>query len=223
VVDDEHVTATTLAAILNFMQFRNILHLSTRGHDRCQVQSAGLLISDVLMPGLPGVDLAIQIKVECPECKILLFSGHATTQYLLKDARSKWHNFQLLQKPVQPSVTFASIEALRVESSLGCLKKSPGSVTPRILQMPTVPRAFSNDGRRCVAPVLIVFAPISPELHSRFAQTARTRLSKTLRLFGATLGRHLRKRAWRHRIALTGLALEGAIFVGLSWRMEPLT
>ena len=52
------------------------------------------------MPGLSGIDLAIQLKAQYPKCKILLLSGEAATLDLLRDARSQGHNFQLLQKPV---------------------------------------------------------------------------------------------------------------------------
>jgi DNA-binding response OmpR family regulator len=72
-----------------------------------------LLIADVVMPGLSGVDLANEILAQCPECKILLFSGRATTQDLLKG-----NTFHLLQKPVEPSVMLLSIEALTVSHPL---------------------------------------------------------------------------------------------------------
>jgi DNA-binding NtrC family response regulator len=90
------------------------------------------------MPGLSGVDLAIQIRSECPECKILLFSGQATTQDLLKDARRQGHTFELLQKPVNPSLMLKSIEAITTEI---VPRKAPGSVpaipvSPRAFQMP---------------------------------------------------------------------------------------
>jgi CheY-like chemotaxis protein len=102
-----------------------------------------LLISDVVMPGLSGVDLAIQMKTQCPECNILLFSGQATTQDLLKDARGRGHTFQLLQKPVDPSVMLSRIGALATESGFAGFRTSPRAVpafpakpSPRILPMP---------------------------------------------------------------------------------------
>jgi CheY-like chemotaxis protein len=81
-------------------------------------QAPDLLISDVVMRGLSGVDRAIQIKAQCPECKVLLFSGQAATQDLLRDARSQGHDFQLLRKPVHPSEMLSRIAALTTESIL---------------------------------------------------------------------------------------------------------
>jgi CheY-like chemotaxis protein len=95
------------------------------------------------MPGLTGIDLAIQIKAQYPDCKILLFSRQATTQDLLEDARSQGHNFQLLQKPVHPSVMLSMIGELATENSLARSRTSPRPVAalpvkaaPRILRTP---------------------------------------------------------------------------------------
>jgi DNA-binding response OmpR family regulator len=76
-----------------------------------------LLISDVAMPGLSGVDLAIQMRAQYPKCKILLFSGQAATVDLLKDASAQGHDFHLLLKPVHPSELLAEMGALRDEKA----------------------------------------------------------------------------------------------------------
>ena len=129
VVDDEHVIASTLATILRMNGYSATFFTSAlEALAAAQLSAPDLLISDAVMPGLSGVDLAIQIKAECPECKILLFSGQASTQDLLKDARSKGNTFQLLQKPVHPSVMLLTIGALTLES---VPKKAP-----RVLVMP---------------------------------------------------------------------------------------
>jgi CheY-like chemotaxis protein len=62
-----------------------------------------LVISDVAMPGISGVELAIQMRAQHPNCKVLLFSGQATTLDLLEGARAQGYDFRLLQKPVHPS------------------------------------------------------------------------------------------------------------------------
>jgi CheY-like chemotaxis protein len=137
VVDDEPVIASSLAAILKLhgyatTSFTSALEALAAAHSK----APDLLISDVLMPGLSGVDLAIQIKAEYPECKILLFSGPAATRDLLKDASSQGNTFQLHQKPVQPAVLLASIGSLTVEKNLACIKNAPSSVSPCLSKMP---------------------------------------------------------------------------------------
>jgi DNA-binding response OmpR family regulator len=74
-----------------------------------RVKSPDLLISDVEMPGLCGIDLAIQMKAQYPTCKILLFSGRPSTLELLDAARARGHNFDLLLKPVHPRELLSEI------------------------------------------------------------------------------------------------------------------
>jgi DNA-binding NtrC family response regulator len=119
VVDDEHKIASALAAILKVhgysaTSFTSPLEALAAARSR----PPNLLISDVVMRGLSGVDLAVQIKAQCPLCKILLFSGQATTQDFLEDARSQGHDFQLLRKPVHPPEMLSRIAALMTESIL---------------------------------------------------------------------------------------------------------
>jgi DNA-binding NtrC family response regulator len=144
VVDDEHVIASTLAAILKLHGYSATSFTSPlEALASARSSAPDLLISDVVMRGLSGVDLAIQMKAQCPECKILLFSGQATTRDLLKDARSQGHSFQLLQKPVAPSKLLVRIGAFAMESGLAGARTSPRPVpalpvkaSPRILPMP---------------------------------------------------------------------------------------
>jgi DNA-binding NtrC family response regulator len=119
VVDDEPVIASTLAAILKLNGYCAKFFTSPlKALVAARLRVPDLLISDVAMPAISGIDLAIQIKAECPNCKILLFSGHASTVNLLEDARRQGHDFQLLQKPVHPSEMLASIEGLEEERDL---------------------------------------------------------------------------------------------------------
>jgi CheY-like chemotaxis protein len=75
-------------------------------------ESPDLVISDVAMPGVSGVDLAIQMRAQYPNCKILLFSGQAATLDLLEGARAQGYDFRLLQKPVFPSDLLSEIVQL---------------------------------------------------------------------------------------------------------------
>ena len=104
VVDDEEVIARTLALILNqsgfdAVYFTEPLKALVAAETRCP----DFLITDVMMPVLNGVDLAVQFKAIYPECHVLLFSGAISTGPLLDSARDKGHEFQILAKPVHPS------------------------------------------------------------------------------------------------------------------------
>ena len=103
VVDDEPVIASTLTAILKMHGFSATFFTSPlEALNAARVRSPDLLISDVEMPNLSGIDLAIQMKAQYPTCKILLFSGQPSTLDLVDAARTKGHDFDLLLKPVVP-------------------------------------------------------------------------------------------------------------------------
>jgi CheY-like chemotaxis protein len=104
VVDDEHVIASTLTAILQMHGFCAKFFTSPlEALTAARAKPPDLLVSDVEMPGLSGLDLAIQMKAQYPSCKILLLSGQAATLDLLQQARAQGHHFDLLLKPIPPT------------------------------------------------------------------------------------------------------------------------
>jgi CheY-like chemotaxis protein len=113
VVDDETVIAATLAIILNQSGFQAESFTNPlEALERARTTKPDLVISDVMMPEMTGVELAIAIKNEYPECKILLFSGQAATADLLEAARTQGHEFHLLTRPVHPADLLQSIRTL---------------------------------------------------------------------------------------------------------------
>jgi CheY-like chemotaxis protein len=103
VVDDEKAIAETLAVILARNGFTVNSFTSPReALEKARRFPPSLLLSDVFMPELSGVDLAVQIKETWPHCKILLFSGQAETNDLLSAAREQGHDFPLVAKPIHP-------------------------------------------------------------------------------------------------------------------------
>jgi DNA-binding NtrC family response regulator len=104
VVDDEEIIATTLAMILRNYGFDAIpFSQPLKALEASRSQSPDLLISDVAMPDINGIELAIQLLKICPECKVLLFSGQANTQSLLESARDNGNDFEIISKPVHPT------------------------------------------------------------------------------------------------------------------------
>ncbi len=103
VVDDEPLVADTLSVILSRAGFRTMTAYDGQtALDLAEVTAPQLLISDVSMPDMNGVELAIALLETRPNCKVLLFSGHATSADLV-DALDAGHDFRLLAKPVHPT------------------------------------------------------------------------------------------------------------------------
>jgi CheY-like chemotaxis protein len=110
VVDDEQVIADTLAAILRNTGYEAATSYSgLSALSQCAAFRPQLVISDVVMPGMDGIEMAILIKQRYPECKILLFSGQAATVNLLDRARLSGHEFELLAKPIHPTELLAKL------------------------------------------------------------------------------------------------------------------
>lgn len=113
VVDDENLIASTLELILisegfnarSFVDPLDALHAA-------RSVSPNLLLTDVQMPQMNGIQLAIEIQQSCPNCKVLLFSGHVATGDLLVEAGLRGHHFSILPKPVHPRDLLAMIESL---------------------------------------------------------------------------------------------------------------
>ena len=119
VVDDERVIADTLSVILAQNGFAAMTaYNGTSALEIATLVPPQLLISDVMMPGMSGIDLAIAISDAVPNCEVILFSGRAFTADLLTPARLAGHDSVALTKPVHPTEMLARVSerlALRKE------------------------------------------------------------------------------------------------------------
>lgn len=112
VADDERVIADSLAMILNQSGFQALVaYTGERAVEMASEHAPDMLISDVIMGGLNGIDAAIKIREILPSIKILLFSGQAATADLLEKARSQGYEFEILAKPVHPQDLLAKLRS----------------------------------------------------------------------------------------------------------------
>ena len=103
ILDDEQVIANTLALILNRNGFEAQAVYNGQDAIKTAAQlSPDVLISDVIMEGMTGIDAAIRISQLVPKCRIILFSGQAATADLLQCAEAHGHHFEILVKPIHP-------------------------------------------------------------------------------------------------------------------------
>jgi CheY-like chemotaxis protein len=103
VVDDEKLIAVTMAEILEGAGFQ----VATAYDGWTALEQAGTfhpdyLLSDILMPRMNGVDLAIAVRQMYPAARILLFSGQAGITGLLRTAQDRGFQFDLIAKPIHP-------------------------------------------------------------------------------------------------------------------------
>ena len=113
VVDDEQLIAQSLRDILSRAGFEAVFALSgPEAIELAKQVCPDIVISDVIMPDVDGVQTAIGIQRACPKARILLFSGQAATSDILERARAEGHDFELLPKPIHPARLLAAIHKL---------------------------------------------------------------------------------------------------------------
>ena len=104
VVDDEVIIADTIVQILNRNGFiAEAAYSGAQAIEMAKRHCPELVLSDVMMPHVDGVEAAIQIREVCPDTRIVLFSGQAATVEILARARQRGHEFELLPKPIHPT------------------------------------------------------------------------------------------------------------------------
>lgn len=125
VVDDERIIADTLSVILSKNNYEVMTaYDGISALELARAYPPTLLITDVMMPGMTGVELALALEEMISEIKVLLFSGQAATMDLLKQAKEMGKHFTLLSKPVHP------VDMLRRVSNLMKDSQAEGVVMP---------------------------------------------------------------------------------------------
>lgn len=126
VVDDEPVITDTLAAILNGVGFAALkAYNGAVALEIAQLMPPQVLITDLSMPGLDGLDLAVAVTHQVPDCEVILFSGHASACELAERTARLGRDFATLLKPVHPADMIDCIcERL---ARRGCAMSPPGA------------------------------------------------------------------------------------------------
>lgn len=103
VVDDERRIADTLCEILREYDFDAVAaYDGWEALERIPHFRPDFVLSDVLMPHMNGVEMAIAAHDLCPAAKVLLFSGQAGISEILESGEQPGFNFQVVAKPVHP-------------------------------------------------------------------------------------------------------------------------
>ena len=113
VVDDEEDIAKMFAVVLQMNLFNAMPYFDPlQALDAAKETPPDYLLTDVVMPGMDGVELARAIKAIAPECKILIFSGQENSAKLIEKANQKGYDFALVLKPIHPRKMVELIRAM---------------------------------------------------------------------------------------------------------------
>ncbi|WP_162601467.1 response regulator [Occallatibacter savannae] len=113
IVEDEQVVADTLGQILATSGYQiRVVYSAEDALPLLTTWRPEVAILDVMLPKMNGIELALVLKENFPECHALLFSGQPSVEVLMQKARSEGHDFEVLAKPVHPSVMLEAISTL---------------------------------------------------------------------------------------------------------------
>ena len=98
IVDDEVALANTLAQRL---QMRNLkvgtAYDGAEALSKLKVDKPDVIVLDLRMPGMHGMEVLREIKKACPEIQVIVLSGHGTDRD--EEEAKKLGGFDFLKKP----------------------------------------------------------------------------------------------------------------------------
>jgi CheY-like chemotaxis protein len=118
VVDDDPTLVSLFSTILRRHGYETAeAYSGEEAIDVARTFQPHLILSDVVMGGMNGIDAALVILGVLPQCKVLFISGAGYLEPL-ENARSRGFNFELLRKPVTAIELLESIaRVLQADSS----------------------------------------------------------------------------------------------------------
>src|SRR5262249_155513 len=126
VVDDDAGVANTTAAVLGSAGYEcRAVHSSAAAIEVASTFVPDLVLSDVMMPDVNGVQVCMRIREQLPCCSILLFSGDVCQARLLMEQAEV--NFTLLAKPIAPADLFRQIELLLQQRPVDDARNDPSA------------------------------------------------------------------------------------------------
>jgi CheY-like chemotaxis protein len=104
VVDDDKLVADTLSLIFKANGFdAEACYSAAEGLERARTYDPELLLCDVTMPEIPGLELAARINHEMPGCKILMLTAYSTNLAKVGEQSQKMGRpMNVLSKPCRP-------------------------------------------------------------------------------------------------------------------------
>src|SRR3990172_2646126 len=125
IVDDEASIRKSLEGVLSDEGYS--CALASDGADaRAQLQSLrpSLVILDIWMPGMDGIETLRRMKAAQPETPVIMMSGHATISTAVKATKSGASDF--IEKPLELDLVLNAIRR-----ALGTQDAVPGSASGR--------------------------------------------------------------------------------------------
>jgi len=116
IADDHAIVRRGIRLLLEDVAHFNIIDEASDGQeslDKCKRLTPDILISDVSMPEISGIELTALLKEECPSVKVLLLTMHQEAEYVIQSFKNGVYGY--LHKGVEEGEIVTAIN----EISLG--------------------------------------------------------------------------------------------------------
>jgi DNA-binding response OmpR family regulator len=118
IVDDEQPVADTLSLVFQSKGYSvTVAYNAESALVLSQTLPPDIVISDIMLPGMNGIQFAILMHETYPNCRVILLSGHPATADVIVDAEAHGHIFELLPKPYHPSELLARVSAVPIPTN----------------------------------------------------------------------------------------------------------
>jgi len=112
-VDDDQTMLDLLEEVLRPLGYKVLF--ATSGEEALEMAEThrheiDLLLTDVILPGIKGQELAQQLLTKCPGVNVLFMSGYLCPSMAHSDAEQRFEAF--IQKPFAPNALLRKIRKL---------------------------------------------------------------------------------------------------------------
>jgi CheY-like chemotaxis protein len=103
ILDDDNAVRHTWTIIFRQQGYEVIpVERGQAAIDAARERAPDLLLADIRLPDMTGIEAARRVQQLAPGCHVLLISGDGDSSEALAEARAQGSTFEVLPKPISP-------------------------------------------------------------------------------------------------------------------------
>ena len=142
-VEDESILRERLVKLLVDYRFAGAVYSAANGceaMEKIETHKPHVVISDIVMPGMSGIELMQCCHQQHPEIEFILLSGHKEFSYAQQAVQCRAANYLL--KPLVVNELFETLDGVLERLDFG--RQAPDQATETAIYSPTVQRLLSE-------------------------------------------------------------------------------
>lgn len=119
IADKQSDVADSTARMLGkFGHQTTAVYSGQRAVEVAAVLRPNVFLSEVMMPGMTGIEAGILVRLMLPSCRVILFAEEGLTAGLFARAESKGYVFETISKPIEVQVLVSRLRRPSTASPL---------------------------------------------------------------------------------------------------------